>query len=72
MTDISSVCAIVAEIRTKYANRNIDDYETFVCARTADYLINIEHLPTDVVFTAIEEALALRKAASECNEFDQE
>lgn len=70
MTDISVICDIVAEIRTKYANCNIDDYETFVCARTADYFINTEHVPTDVLFTAIEKAL--RKAASECNESDQE
>ena len=46
-----------AEFHTEYENRNINDFDTFVCARVAEYFINNEHISTDTIYTAIEKAL---------------
>jgi hypothetical protein len=40
-----------------YANRHIDEFDTFVCARIADYFINSEHASADTIYAEIEEAL---------------
>lgn len=45
------------EYSALYANRHIDDYDTFICARVADYYINQGCASTDTIYTEIEEAL---------------
>jgi len=57
MVDSAYICNKFTEFRAEYANRNIDDFDTFVCARIADYFINNEHALTGTIYTVIEKAL---------------
>ena len=57
MVDSVSIRNKFTEFRAEYANRNIDDFDTFVCARVADYFINNEQASTDTIYAAIEKAL---------------
>jgi len=57
MVDNDSIRNKFAEFYTEYENHNIDDFDTFVCARVAEYFINNEHISTDTIYAAIEKAL---------------
>lgn len=57
MIDIVSIRSKYAEISSIYSNRNIDDFDTFVRARVADYFINHNCACTDTIYAEIDEAL---------------
>jgi hypothetical protein len=57
MVDNISIRNKFTEFSAKYANRNIDDFDNFVCARIADYFINHEGASTDTIYAVVEDAL---------------
>lgn len=58
MLDNTAIQKKYAELSAKYEKRQIDDYDSFVRARMAEYYINTYHIPTDDVYVRIEEALS--------------
>ena len=58
MVDNISIRKKHAELKQRHANRQIDDYETFVQARVAEYYINKFNISTDEIYAQIEKALS--------------